>query len=107
MSVETIAIPDTSRARTFRIPPALVAMAILGLASTALADSLAAPLPAGVRAVWTLDSAFREATPTRERISINGLWRWQPADPRAEQPPSSHWGFFKVPGSWPGITDYM
>ena len=107
MSVETIAIPDTSRARSFRIPPALAAMAILGLASTALADSFAAPLPAGVRAVWTLDSAFREATPTRERISINGLWRWQPADPRVEQPPSSRWGFFKVPGSWPGITDYM
>lgn len=66
-----------------------------------------APLPEGVRAVWSLESAFREATPTRERISINGLWRWQPAAPDAERPPGEGWGHFKVPAPWPGITDYM
>jgi hypothetical protein len=65
-----------------------------------------APLPSGVRAVWNLDQAEREATPTRERICINGLWRWQPAD-KTEEVPSSRWGYFKVPGCWPGAGDYM
>ena len=39
-----------------------------------------APLPAEVRVVWDLKKAHRETTPTRERVCINGLWRWQPAD---------------------------
>ena len=66
-----------------------------------------AVLPAGVAAVWDAEKAFRETTATRERISINGLWRWQPAEDAAEAVPAGGWGFFKVPGSWPGITDYM
>ena len=67
----------------------------------------AAPLPRGVTAVWDLSKAHRETTPTRERICINGLWRWQPADPRSERVPRGGWGHFKVPGCWPGITNYM
>ena len=38
-----------------------------------------AQLPEGVAAVWDLDKAYREATPTRERVCINGLWRWHVA----------------------------
>jgi beta-galactosidase len=68
-------------------------------------DSVA--LPAGVIAEWDLAKASRETTPTRERICLNGLWRWQPAHPPNSQLPTSGWGYFKVPGSWPGITDYM
>jgi beta-galactosidase len=64
-------------------------------------------LPAGVKAVWDLKTAYREATETRERLCINGLWQWQPADPLDNQVPTDGWGYFKVPGSWPGITDYM
>ena len=64
-------------------------------------------LPPGVKAVWDLGKAFRETTPTRERICINGLWQWQPAEKKAEQVPADNWGYFKVPGCWPGITDYM
>lgn len=67
----------------------------------------AAPLPEGVRAVWDLSNAFRETTPTRERICLNGLWRWQPAASSDAQAPDRHWGYFKVPGCWPGITDYI
>jgi hypothetical protein len=86
--------------------PALIA--VLSLASTlARGDDAAAALPPGVKAVWDLDSAYRESTPTRERVSINGLWRWQPAGVNATQPPREGWGYFKVPGPWPGITDYM
>ena len=64
-------------------------------------------LPEGVRAVWDLSKVYREATPTRERICINGLWRWQPASDGAEMVPVGQWGHFKVPGCWPGVTDYM
>lgn len=64
-------------------------------------------LPAGVWAGWDVTRAFRDATPTRERICLNGLWQWQPAGADAEGPPADGWGWFKVPGCWPGITDYM
>jgi hypothetical protein len=59
-------------------------------------------LPEGVKAVWDLGKAYREATPSRERICINGLWRWQPADKAADAVPTDGWGYFKVPESWPG-----
>ena len=62
-----------------------------------------APLPPGVRAVWDLDHAWREATPTRERVCVNGLWRWQPAAGQAEDAvPADGWGYFKVPGGLAG-----
>jgi beta-galactosidase len=73
----------------------------------------AVALPAGVKAVWELEKAQRETTPTRERVCINGLWRWQPAPPAlkkpapgetlaAAEPPTGKWGYMKVPGAWPG-----
>ncbi|MCC6446274.1 MAG: hypothetical protein IT210_22825 [Armatimonadetes bacterium] len=65
------------------------------------------PLPPGVRAVWDTSRAYRETTPTRERICINGLWRWQPVEEVAARPPRGGWGYFKAPGAWPGITDYL
>jgi len=58
-------------------------------------------LPEGVRAVWDLAKAYREATPTRERVCINGLWRWQPAGTGTDGVPTAGWGYFKVPGPWP------
>ena len=64
-------------------------------------------LPEEAKAVWDLDKAHLVATPTRQRICINGLWRWQPASQRAETVPEDDWGFFKVPGAWPGIENYM
>jgi hypothetical protein len=67
----------------------------------------AVPLPDGVKAVWEFSKAYRETTPTREKICINGLWRWQPARASDDQAPAQGWGYFKVPGCWPGITDYM
>ena len=66
-----------------------------------------APLPSGVRVVWDLGKAHREKTATRERVCLNGLWRWQPAKEVANAVPAEGWGYFKVPGCWPGITDYM
>ena len=66
-----------------------------------------ASLPAGVQAVWDLGQAQADTTPTRERICINGLWRWQPAQAASERVPEGDWGYFKVPAPWPGVTDYM
>ncbi len=73
----------------------------------ALARTAETTLPPGVQAVWDLGKAFHKTTPTRERICINGLWQWQPAEKNAENVPADNWGYFKVPGNWPGITDYM
>jgi hypothetical protein len=64
-------------------------------------------LPPGVRAVWDVSKAWHETTPTRERISINGLWRWQPASSEVAQVPTENWGYYKVPACWPGLQDYM
>jgi beta-galactosidase len=64
-------------------------------------------LAAGVKAVWDLDKAYREKSPTRERICLNGLWRWQPAAPNPDKVPKDRWGYFKVPGFWPGTTSYI
>ena len=61
-------------------------------------DPFGTSLPQGVRAVWDLSKAYRETTPTRERICINGLWRWQPAGDPARLCRTSKWGYFKVPG---------
>jgi hypothetical protein len=73
----------------------------------ARADEFVTSLPPGVKAVWDLGAAARETTPHRERVCINGLWRWQPAGADASRPPAQGWGFFKVPGPWPGGYDDM
>jgi beta-galactosidase len=64
-------------------------------------------LPAGVHAVWDLDKAYREKSTTRERICLNGLWRWQPAGANTDRVPTGSWGYFKVPAFWPGNTSYI
>ncbi len=65
------------------------------------------PLPPGVRAVWDLEKAYREKTPTRERVCLNGLWHWQPAQGIGDSVPAGRWGWFKVPGFWPGHASYI
>ena len=84
----------------------LVAVVLAG-ASSAPAASGDAPLPKGARAVWDLGEAHRLSTKTRERLCINGLWRWQPARDLAAAVPGGNWGYFKVPGCWPGISNYL
>jgi hypothetical protein len=78
-----------------------------GISCGSRADQVATALPLGVEFVWDLNKAFHETTPTRERICLNGLWRWQPAESQSESLPAGKWGYFKVPGCWPGITDYL
>src|SRR5579864_4097707 len=90
------------RAGLFVLP--FVTMGVVHAQAAAVSS---VPLPPGVQAVWEPDKAYHETTATRERICMNGLWRWQPAGAQAKDVPSEAWGYFKVPGCWPGITDYM
>lgn len=64
-------------------------------------------LPDGVKPVWDISKAYRETTVSRESICINGLWQWQPGTMESETLPPENWGYFKVPGGWPGGTNYM
>lgn len=82
-------------------------LSVVGMTGRLCRAQVGAPLPKGVTAVWDLDRAHRKVTPTRERICINGLWRWQPTEAKNQKVPTDRWGYFKVPGCWPGITDYM
>ena len=52
-----------------------------------------ATLPAKVKVVWDTSKAWRETTPTRERICINGLWRFKPADSYTEGVPAAGTGW--------------
>jgi hypothetical protein len=70
-------------------------------------DQLAVALPSGVKAVWEPAKAWRLTTPSRERLCLNGLWRWQPAADNASEVPAGSWGYYKVPACWPGIEDYL
>src|SRR6266576_5979465 len=79
---------------------------LLGVVAPGRGQENSTVLPPGVRAVWEASKASRETTSTREKLCINGLWRWQPGRAEANQVPSGDWGFFKVSGCWPGITDY-
>jgi hypothetical protein len=80
-------------------------LVLSGLASAEGAEP--AVLPAGVKAVWDLERAYREKTATRERVCLNGLWRWQPGRADADAVPDGGWGYFKVPGFWPGNSNYI
>jgi beta-galactosidase len=95
--------------KPFRLTSLLPVLAagLLSARSGSAAEPNAAVLPDGVRAVWDTDKAYRETTPSRERICLNGLWRWQPGESMPDAVPAGGWGWFKVPGCWPGITDYM
>ncbi|MCK4282722.1 MAG: hypothetical protein KAX44_00270, partial [Candidatus Brocadiae bacterium] len=79
----------------------LVGLACCGIRGAAGQQHADAALPPGVRAVWDVAKAYREATPTRERICINGLWRFRPARSADEPLPTGGWGYVKVPGAWP------
>ncbi len=76
------------------------AVAILVVAAQGAAAGCEALLPAGVKAVWDLDKAYCETTLSRQRISINGLWRFQPAVELSTTVPVDDWGYCKVPAPW-------
>ena len=62
------------------------------------------PLPQSAADAWDMDQTWKQTSPTRARICINGLWRFVPVAPGSEAatPPAdgTGWGWFKVPGIW-------
>ena len=58
-------------------------------------------------ALFRLDDAAHVRTAFREKISLNGLWRFRPVfDGRKEmRPPRDGWGWFKVPAVWPDLSN--
>ena len=96
--------------RTCLLAPVLSVLALLAGRGDATPTVAAAPpdavLPAGVKAVWDLKTAQRDQTATRERVCLNGLWRWQPAKDAMDAVPEGRWGYFKAPGFWPGRSSY-
>lgn len=54
--------------------------------------------------VFSIEDAWRVSTPSRERVCLNGLWRFRPVvegEDLAKIPkPGSGWGFFKIPSPW-------
>ncbi|GAG24958.1 unnamed protein product, partial [marine sediment metagenome] len=83
------------------------AWALMAAAAAACQAQTAVALPPGVTAVWDLGKAQRDTTPTRERVCINGLWRWQPVSEKTDEAPTGGWGYLKVPGPWPGTNYWM
>jgi hypothetical protein len=97
-----------TKSRTLRLAILLTALLWFGQddGSVRAAGPGEATLPAGVKAVWDLEKAHRDKTISREQVCLNGLWRWQPAK-EDNVVPTDQWGFFKVPGFWPGATNYI
>jgi beta-galactosidase len=98
--------PESRRATLDRREFLYAGGLVLGGLNSA-AGAAPALLPTGVKAVWDLEKAHREKTTTRERVCLNGLWRWQPGKEAADSVPDDDWGYFKVPGFWPGNSNYI
>lgn len=81
-------------------PWVAASVALCFVAVPGTVSALDAALPTGVKAVWDMGKAYRETTSTSERISINGLWRWQPAHEVSDTVPADNWGYYKVPAPW-------
>ncbi len=75
-------------------------MACLALSAVAAADGGDAPCP--VKNPWSLDDATWQQSAERERVSLNGFWRFWPDDHNGIIPQNGEgWCWMKVPGSWP------
>ncbi len=84
----------------WHVPLGAVLYAVMAASAGHCQEQSAIALPGGAKATWDLGKAYRETTPTRERICINGLWRWQPAADLGETVPAGNWGYYKVPAPW-------
>ena len=58
-------------------------------------------------ALFRLDDAARIRTALREKVSLNGLWRFRPVFEALQEmrPPRDGWGWFKVPAAWPDLSN--
>lgn len=81
---------------------------VLTIAQVRSAKADLPPL-AGLESPWDPSAAASAATATRGRICVNGLWRFIPVlggEPAQVPAAGEGWGWFKVPGMWPGGSDW-
>ena len=79
-----------------------------------------APCPMHEEAAQSIEDAWTRTTPTRETISLNGLWKFRPALTEATEADGTDtkkagqdtvpadddcWGWFKLPAIWPDRWD--
>jgi hypothetical protein len=69
-----------------------------------------AALPTGAKTdLWSLADAWSAMSATKETLCLNGLWAFRPlakTDGKNLVAPGQGWGWFKVPGIWPGATSW-
>jgi hypothetical protein len=61
-----------------------------------------APWPSTLTSRWG-DEAVEVQSPKRSRVSLNGAWKFSPAQSNSTQAntaPQKGWGYIQVPGSW-------
>ena len=65
-------------------------------------------LPKSVKNIWNTESSWREKSVSRDKICLNGLWRFFPVISDSKNIPAAGkgWGWFKVPGIWPKAKDW-
>lgn len=73
------------------------------------APAAEAPVPAGEKLAWGQEP-LEVLSAVRERVCLNGVWRFAPAGRQAPAANDEGWGYIRVPGDWrnvptaPGIT---
>jgi beta-galactosidase len=72
-------------------------------AQTPTAD---AALPANQALNWGTETVT-QTSPTRGQMSLNGLWRFIPAEGDAARDPKTGWGYIRVPGNWKNNNDIV
>jgi hypothetical protein len=76
------------------------ALACLALSATGAPTGGDAPCP--VPAPWSFHDAAWQRSAARERVCLNGFWRFWPDDNAGKIPDAdTGWCWMKVPGSWP------
>jgi len=66
------------------------------------------PLPKDAKNIWEPSDSWKLKNDSREKICINGLWRFLPETTGMTKIPAEGkgWGWFKVPGIWPKAKDW-
>ena len=65
-----------------------------------------AELPANQKLNWGQEPVTAISA-TRGQVSLNGLWRFVPAEGPAAKDPTAGWGYIKVPGNWKNNDDVI
>jgi hypothetical protein len=78
----------------------------IALAPEAETEPKNAELPPNQSLNWGRENVTQTSA-TRGTLSLNGLWRFIPAEGVAARDPQTGWGYIKVPGSWKNNDDIV